>query len=1182
MKEKLEQFSKGVFEYEQPYVYLSEDHIEFSVASGKVHEGSFEISNSTGKPMKGIVNSSNRLFLIQNPYFSEAKNVIHYQFDAQYLKPGERIQGEVSIISNCGEQILRFDVEIEAPYYMSSIGKIKDLFQFTNLARMDWSEAKKIFRSEDFERIFLQSEEKYRVIYRNLVKSISTSQALEEFLIAIHKKSGIRLNIDKAKLEYTAMEDKFMDKLILTKDQWGYVEIKVGTDADFIQFEQKYIWGDFFLGNTYPISFTLDPKKMRFGNNFGRIWIKTVHQTIEVEVICRKQRVQERQTNPAISYRRMVLEFQKNYLKFRLNQIDLETYLKESFQILQQCPDLPESRCKELFFAHLAIVSGNQRRAELLLDKLSQEEEAIKNTSVIEFCAYLYLKALYDKQEETIRKASDIIRGYYEKGHFDWRLLWFLLNIDYRYKENRGLKLLDIKEQFQAGCHSPVLYYEAACIYNEEPYLLHELKEFEVQVLNYSIKNSLISNEVTMQYAYLANKKKHFHPILYRGLVTLYERFETTDILTVICCMLIKGIKKSPQYHKWYRLAVEKQLRITELYEYFMYSIDETMDEPLPQAVLLYFIYNSNLNDRKKAYLYASIFKHKNVNESIYQTYYKKIEVFAEKQLEAHHISNNLAILYEEILKFKRITPDLARHLPYVMYRQELVCHNPNIVGVIVIHEELGLEENIPLNEGRALIDIYSDLAKVFLIDSMGNRYCVSMDYSLQALMKSEDYEEACMEFSNHPKLLIHLFNRYQNYRIVNDKAISIRKKILKVNGLKDPYYYDCLEALVDYYYEYYNDELLEYYLSLIDLHKVRRGKQTKLLEYLVKRGFYDKVLDAFETYGYEDLGTNLLVKFCSGWLAGGGMEKRLESVIHLCHHVFHKGKYDEAILNYLVRYFYGSTREMFRIWTAAKGFEVETHDLEERLLAQMLFTEGYVQDSFRIFHEYYKNVTNHILVRAFLSFYAYKYLIHDWVIHNSLFPIMRRELNYEENDLCLLAWLKYNKNNRKLSENDCTFIEVQIQRLVKKGIILPFFEDYRTLIKLPERILDKSYVEYRTDPKKQVFIHYRMLDENCTEEYVTERMTNVFMGIHVKEFTLFYHEILQYYITEEFQEDVLITESYQLRNEREPSEDESRYNQINLMLMAKEMHDEATMMDLMEHYATTDYLISKCFQPLE
>jgi len=167
-------------------------------------------------------------------------------------------------------------------------------------------------------------------------------------------------------------------------------------------------------------------------------------------------------------------------------------------------------------------------------------------------------------------------------------------------------------------------------------------------------------------------------------------------------------------------------------------------------------------------------------------------------------------------------------------------------------------------------------------------------------------------------------------------------------------------------------------------------------------------------------------------------------------------------------------------------------------------------------------------------------------------------------------------------SKNDCTFIEVQIQRLVKKGIILPFFEDYRTLIKLPERILDKSYVEYRTDPKKQVFIHYRMLDENCTEEYVTERMTNVFMGIHVKEFTLFYHEILQYYITEEFQEDVLITESYQLRNEREPSEDESRYNQINLMLMAKEMHDEATMMDLMEHYATTDYLISKCFQPLE
>jgi len=254
---------------------------------------------------------------------------------------------------------------------------------------------------------------------------------------------------------------------------------------------------------------------------------------------------------------------------------------------------------------------------------------------------------------------------------------------------------------------------------------------------------------------------------------------------------------------------------------------------------------------------------------------------------------------------------------------------------------------------------------------------------------------------------------------------------------------------------------------------------------------------------------------------------------------------------------------------------------LEERLLEQMLYTEGYVQDSFLIFCEYYKNVTNRTLVRAFLSFYAYKYLIHDWVIHTELFPIMRREINYEENDLCLLAWIKYNTDTRKLSENDRDFLAYQLYRLVKKGIVLSFFERYKGKIKLPDSILNKYYVEYKTDPKRQVYIHYRLLDAEDSGEYITERMPNVFMGIHGKEFVLFYHEILQYYITEEDGEEVSITESIQVHNEKDPSEEESRYNQINMMLMTKEMQDEATLLDLMEQYVNTDFLVSKCFRPI-
>jgi hypothetical protein len=194
----------------------------------------------------------------------------------------------------------------------------------------------------------------------------------------------------------------------------------------------------------------------------------------------------------------------------------------------------------------------------------------------------------------------------------------------------------------------------------------------------------------------------------------------------------------------------------------------------------------------------------------------------------------------------------------------------------------------------------------------------------------------------------------------------------------------------------------------------------------------------------------------------------------------------------------------------------------------------------------------------------------------------MRREQNYEENDICLLAWLKYCTSSKDLSESDLRFIEYSIYRLEKKGIALSYFTKFKRMVKLPERLMDKCFVEYKTDPQKQVYIHYRLLKENAPEEYTTERMSNVFMGIHEKSFVLFYHEILQYYITEESDGEVNITESRNLQFDQETADDEeSNYYQINMMLMAMEMQDEKALLDIMEHYVKTQYIILKCFLPI-
>jgi hypothetical protein len=1181
LKEKIERFSKGDFEYELPFICLSEEEIRITVEAGKSYEGSFTISNSMAQEMNGVIYSTNRLMRITQPSFNGISNTVIFSFHASYLKAGEAVQGEISVVSDCGEKNLPFYVNVEVASVSTSLGKIKDLFQFTNLARMDWSEAKKVFRMEEFERIFLGNEERYRFIYRNLIKSISTSQALEEFLIAIHKKAMIRLVIDKTLVEYQVSEEVISDKLILTKDHWGYAEIRVSTEAPFIQLEQKFLWADRFIGNTHQVSYSIDPSKLRPGINYGQIMIKTVYQTIKVEIKCRCRKHLEQGSEHRL-IQRLELGLMDNYLSFRLNRINLENYTWEAESLLDELPNTEDSRLKNLIKLHLALISGKQKIVQEELDQFHKEETILRRKSIVEYCAYLYLKALYEKEEAGINETARTIRSFYENGYDEWRILWFLLNIDTGYGKSGGKKLSDIKDQYEAGCHSPILYYEAICILNKEPVLLRELNEFEIQILNFGIKNWILTKELALQYTYLANKRKTFHPVIYQGLVKLYDEFGDTDTLSAICCLLIKGLKRSEKYFEWYRLGVEAQLKITELYEYYMYSVSYEVQEPLAQPVLLYFIYNSSISDRKKAFLYANIVKNKDKNEPIYRSYLKRMEIFADKMLAAHLISSDLAELYQEFMIKNMPSIELFGHMPYVLYRHEFSCDNPNIVSVRVVHKELGMEENQPLVNGIAQLDIFTDNAEIFLIDNFGNYFIESLDYRVTPYLKPEEYENRCLEQSNHTMLLLHQFDRYQKYRIMNDNAIELRKKVIQIENLEKEYLTSCYQTLIEYYYENYNVELLEYYLNQIDLQSIKSVERTKYIEYMVVRKIYYLALEALKIFGFEGITVNRLVKMCSGWMLTPDAEQKNDLMVSLCYHIFNHGKYDEAILLYLVRYYEGTTEEMYRLWKAAKSFELETHSLEERLLTHMLFAENFIEDSYMVFYEYYKDVTNNMLVRAYLSFNAYHYLVHDHILPLDLFPIMKRELNYDENDICLLAWLKHNVHNKELSENELSFIELQIARMVKKGIILPFFVGYRSQVVLPDEVLNKYYITYITNPHSQVYIHFRIIKQQ-EQGYITERMNHVFMGIHVKEFVLFYHETVQYYITEGVTDGEAITESFDAQYDPEaPEEEDGRYNQINLMLMAMEVKDDHTLLTIMENYLQKEYLADTCFKKLD
>ena len=145
--------------------------------------------------------------------------------------------------------------------------------------------------------------------------------------------------------------------------------------------------------------------------------------------------------------------------------------------------------------------------------------------------------------------------------------------------------------------------------------------------------------------------------------------------------------------------------------------------------------------------------------------------------------------------------------------------------------------------------------------------------------------------------------------------------------------------------------------------------------------------------------------------------------------------------------------------------------------------------------------------------------------------------------------------------------------------MVFSFFKEFGTLIELPACVADKYYVEYRTNPKNKVTLHYSCsLDEELKEEV----MTDIGYGVYVKELILFYGESLQYFISQENENGVEMVESRMVQyTELDDTRGNTKYEKINEILLTQELKDEKTLYSLLEKYAKTEYAVKRHFSPV-
>lgn len=1195
MKDQINRLARGDFQYETPTLTISEANIQTSIHVGTTYIHDFKIVGSC--EIKGIVYSSDYRVTVNNSSFIGVENVINYTVDTIGIQANQTIEGQFHIISNAKEISIPYSFKIIEKDMETSMGKVNNLFHFANLAQMANEEAQKIFLSQEFPQVFLKHDLNLLNIYHSLNKGGHVRNNIEEFLIAIHKKSPVTLSLSSTNKVYSNFIENFKDTVVIKKNTWGYTEFKVESDTDFIILTDKkpIIDADDFIGNKYELEYLLDRSKMHHGKNFGRIMLSNTYQTLKYEIevdnfnisITDNEEDKEYHThNEKIS----IYQLSRIYIQFRSRQIDLKTWIEKSNQILDKARENTNEDCYfKLIQAQVYITQQKTASAKWILENIHEDILQKKERNIIIYCYYLYINSLFQKDSEYSNDILNIIKKYYDQGHDYWQLLWIMFYINDDYEKNQSIKLTRIKEQFHKGCKSPVLYLEAANIFNAQPMLLRVLNQFELQVINFACKNHIINEKLAQQICELSKNEKNPSRTFLRILRKVYDIYQTDSMLNVLCTNLIRNEITGAEVFNIYEKSILKNFRITKLYEFYMESIDECSMSRLPKMVLLYFAYDNRLDLDKKAYLYANIIHNKEKDGSTYLSYKKQIELFAIDQLRRGRISENLIIIYKDIWDKSIIQKDTTDTIARVLFTYKITCENNNIKNVVVKHKEMDSEVILPLVKQVAYIQIYSENCVILFEDSSGNRKMDSISYKVERLYENPSYAQLLFDFDNYDLGLLLYFcelNSKYHKRTVN--SLKVQNILLNAVDVTYEFKKELRNSVIHYLYNDYIGDEFEQYYSNMNTSNLSDDEAAMLVEACIMQGLYEDAYDLVLIYGFTKVKPKRLFKLCRRMIQIINYEYN-EMIISMCQYVFLGKKYDDIILEYLVTHFNGTSKGMYEIYVACNNFNFDSYDLQERLIGQFIFSNSYESKMDLVFESYYQHGGKERIIEAYVALNSYRYFVKEEVIRERIFQITEnRLLNGDEVTLIAkVALLKFYSTQKNLEEKQLRITNELLQELCLADILYEFYKHFESGVQIPYNAVDKTVVEFRANPEHKVEIHYLIRSKNINNyhedmpQYQKEIMKDTLDGVFCKYFTLLYGETIEYYFTvigngQEMSTDIhkFVYHTIHTQNTN------GRFDFINDMLASKELHDMPTLHKLMHSYCVQDYVTKQLFQP--
>lgn len=1179
MRARIGQIAAGRFNGTKPILAFSEETIDLSVIEGRSEAGSFVIESTNQIKICGIVYSTNPRMECLNPHFEGEKVRIRYQFNSKGLTEGDTCEGKFVIVCNQIEYSLSFCARITRLYAEASTGAVKSLDDFTRLAASNWDEAYHLFYNRNFLNTIPYDNVYERLTYEGFACARPSGQNMEEFLIGVNKKQPVSISVDKSEEIFMASKEPQSGCFTITKDNWGYTEIRLRTDCEFIKLSKPVLTLDDFIGKTYLYEYIIDASAMHAGRNFGRIYIDGVYQSFTIDITAGVRDDDGSISDIAVTkdIKECMVGIMELYTSFRLKRIVTGVWANETISILNHLHALvPDEHMYELMKAQAFIINRQRQEAKWILDDFKHSSPD-KKAPIWGY--YLYLMTLLEREPSYVDNMTHEVELIFYENPDSVLLFWVLLFLRDQYFDDSAGKLKDIKYWVLRGCSSPYLYIEAYYLISQDPYLIKELSVFELRILSWAVKEKALTKELAGAIFEAVDLAGGFDNRVYELLTAAYEICPEAEYVGIICSYLIKGHKNDTCFHKWFELGIENKLRLTGLYESYLLTMDDRQISPVPKIIQMYFSFDNKLPYRKLAVLYNNIIAAKETEPEVYHKYRKAMGRFAMDQAQLRHIDDNLAVLYEDMLELGFINEELSAAFSDIIYTHKLIVFDKRIVRAIIYQNEMKEPQIVPVTDQCAYFELFSNDYVILFEDSRGYRYVKSISYRLQRLMDAEKYLDRCISLSpDRPQYIVSHFKHVRDYSDFTKDDLKLFKPVFYSESFSDSYKAVMGYRILKYCQLHDYEDYVRPFLQSINFDTLQKDARKYLIDMLVSNRLYEKAYDMAMEYGIDMLAAASKVVLCENALKVQHVDD--DFMVQLAISAFKTGKYSDLVLKYLCENYTGPTDELINLWHAADKFSISSMKLDERILEQGIYTQIEPEKISDIFMEYYKRAGNEKLILAYISLVAHGYLHSGGCKADFIFDIIEKRFigNRTLNDACQLALLKHFAEKTDITQAELEIEDTLLKYYIYNNMYFDFFArlDYRLLEKY--FLYDKAFLQYESTPGTHVVLHYSRDEDG--EEFNSEDMVEMYDGIYVKTFVIFFGELIRYYITEEHDNSIEVKESNRLTCNNIPGDnDHSRYNLINEMIISDTLSDETTLKSNINEYKRLDAATKQLFK---